>query len=66
MDDLQPQMQRQVAILENRTHANRKRLAAGVALVQARTRRLAVQAANARRLATMRTDRAIRPKRAST
>ena len=47
VDDLRPQMQRQVAIRRG-AHADRKRLFAGVALVQARTGRLAVQAANAR------------------
>jgi hypothetical protein len=42
VDDLQPQMQGKVAILENRPHANREWLFAGIALVQARTGRLAV------------------------
>jgi hypothetical protein len=61
MDDLQPQMQRQVAILKNRPHADCEGLLAGVALVQARTRRLAVQAANAPRLAAVRANGAVRP-----
>ena len=35
VDGLQPQVQRQVTILEDRTHAHGERLAAGVALAQA-------------------------------
>lgn len=63
VDRLQPQAQRQVTVLENRVDPHRERLAAGVALVQARTGRLAVQTPDlvARGLA-MRADRAIRPK----
>jgi hypothetical protein len=62
VNDLKPQVKRQVAILEQRAHAHREGLFAGVALVQPRTGRLAVQAANARRFPAMRTHRAIRPK----
>jgi hypothetical protein len=63
VDGLQPQAERQVAILENRTNAHRKLLTAGVALAQARTGALAVQPANlvARGLA-MRAHRSVRPK----
>ena len=63
VDGLQPQAQRQVAILENRANPHRERLTAGVALVQASARGLAVQAPDfvARGLA-VRADRAVRPK----
>jgi hypothetical protein len=42
VDDLEPQMQRQVRGLEDRAHADREWLLAGVALVEARTGRLAL------------------------
>jgi hypothetical protein len=41
MDRLKPQAQRQVAVLEYRPDANRKGLAAGVALAKANAGRLA-------------------------
>jgi hypothetical protein len=63
MDDLQPKMQRQMRILENRPHANREGLFAGVALAQARARSIAVQAANLRGFTAMRTNRTFRPLR---
>lgn len=62
MDDLKPQMQRQMAVLKQRPHAHRERLLARVALVQSGTGRLAVKAANALGFLTMRTYGAIRPK----
>lgn len=62
VDDLKPQMQGKVAVLKKRAHADCEGLFAGVALVQARTGRLAIQAANAGRFPAMRTNRAIRPK----
>ena len=62
VDDLQPQMQRKMAVLEDRAHPHREGLLAGVALVEARAGRLAVQAADARRSAAMRANRAVRPK----
>ena len=63
VDDLQPQMQGQMAILENRPHAHREGLPAGVALVQARTGRLAVQSGQCAWFrCTVRANGAIRPK----
>ena len=62
VDDLQPQMQRKVAVLKQRAHAHREGLLAGVALVQPWTGRLAVQTANARRFSAVRAYGAIRPK----
>lgn len=61
VDDLKPQMQRQVRGFKDRTDANRKRLFAGVALAQAKPRGLAVQASDAIRLATVRADRTVGP-----
>jgi hypothetical protein len=61
VDYLQPQVQRQVAILENGADPDRKLAFAGVALKQARAGRLAVQSAYPRRLAAMRANRAMRP-----
>ena len=61
VDDLEPQVERQVAILEKRAHADREGLLAGVALVQPRPGRLAIQAANAGGFATVRANGAIRP-----
>jgi len=63
VDNLQPQVQRQVAILKDGADPHRELALAGVALVQAGAGRLAIQSAYPRRLATMRADRAIRPKR---
>ena len=62
MDGLQPQAQRQVAILKYAANAHRERFAAGVALVKARAGRLAAQLADlvATRIA-MRADGAVRP-----
>jgi hypothetical protein len=62
MDDLRPQVQGKVAVLKQRAHTHRKGLLAGVAFVQPRTGRLAVQTANPCRLATVRAYGAIRPK----
>jgi hypothetical protein len=62
VDDLEPQVQRQVAILEKGAHADRKGLLAGVAFVEARARRLAIQRTDARRAATERANGAVRPK----
>lgn len=62
VDDLKPQVKRQVAIFEQRAHADREGLLAGVALVQPRAGRLAVQATNALGFRAMRTHRAVRPK----
>ena len=64
MDDLQPQVQRQVAILEDGADTHREGLAAGVALAQAWTGSLAVQAADPLPLAAMRTDGTTRPEMA--
>jgi hypothetical protein len=61
VDDLKPQVQRQVAILKDRANADSERLAAGVALAQAGPGGLAVQAADALPLAAMGADRATRP-----
>jgi len=64
LDGLEPQMQREVAVLENRADADGEGLAAGVALPQARTAALAGQAADglAVAIAAMRANRAFRPK----
>lgn len=64
MDGLKPQPQRKVAILENRSDAHRERLPASVALAQARTGRLALQAADLGRvrIPAMGARRASRPK----
>jgi hypothetical protein len=63
VNDLKPEMQREMAVLENRSHANREGLLARVALVKASAGGLAVQAANARRFTAMGARRAARPKR---
>jgi len=62
MDDLQPKMQRQVRVLENRSHPHREGLFASVAFAKAGARRLAVQLADPRGLTTMRANWTIRPK----
>jgi len=61
VNDLEPQVERQVAILENRPDPYREVLLTGVALVEADPRRLAVQPANPGSLATMRANRAVGP-----
>ena len=63
MNGLKPQAKRQVAVLKDAAHPHRERLAAGVALAQARARGLAGQSPDlvARRLA-MRANRTLRPK----
>jgi hypothetical protein len=61
VDHLQPQMQRQVAILEDGPDADGEGLATGVALAQARAGSFAVQAADPLPLAAMRADGAARP-----
>jgi hypothetical protein len=63
LDGLQPQVQREVAILEDRADANREGLTAGVALAKARTAGLAGQAADPLAIAVsaMRANRAIWP-----
>lgn len=62
VDDLQPQMQRQMRGLEDSPLADRELPFAGVALVKADPRRLAAQAANASRFLAMRADGTIGPK----
>jgi hypothetical protein len=62
MDDLQPEVQGQVAGLKNGPDPHGERLAAGIALAQARTAGLAGQAAYALILAAMGADRALGPK----
>lgn len=57
MDDLQPQVQRQMAGFEDRAHADGKRLLAAVALAEAGPRGLTVQPADSVAAATMRADR---------
>lgn len=61
VNDLKPQVQRQVTILEDRPDPHREGLLAGVAFEQSRTGRLAVQAANTGSFATARAYRAVRP-----
>ncbi len=63
LDRLQPQMQREVAVLEDRADAHREGLPAGVALPQARTAGFAGQAADSLvvAIAAMGTNRAFRP-----
>ena len=64
VDGLKPQAQRKVAVLKDGANADRERLAAGVALAQARAGRLAGQPADALgvRVLAMRADRAVGPK----
>jgi hypothetical protein len=63
VDGLQPKPQAEVAILENGADPNRKLLAAGVALTQARAAGFASQAPDfVASCLAMRADRAIRPK----
>ena len=64
VDGLQPQMQREMAVLEDRADPHREGLAAGVALPQARTAGLARQAADPLfiAIAAMRANRAFGPK----
>jgi hypothetical protein len=64
VDGLKPQVQGQMAILKDRAHANRKRLAADVALAKASAGRLASQASNLGciSIAAMGARRSIRPK----
>jgi hypothetical protein len=64
MDGLQPQPQRQMAILENGADPHGERLPAGVAFAQARPGGLASEAADALliNVAAMRANRTIRPK----
>lgn len=63
VNDLKPQVQGQVRGLKNGPHAHRERLFAGIAFVQARTGRLAVQTADLGviRVPAVRTRRAIGP-----
>ncbi len=61
MDDLQPQMQRQMGRLENGPHPHREGLAAGVALVEAGAGRLALQAADALGFPAMVADGTVGP-----
>jgi len=62
VNDLQPQVQRQMRGFKDRAHPHRKGFLARIALVQARTGRLALQTANAGRTLAMRANGAIRPK----
>ena len=64
MDGLKPEPKRKLAVLENRSHANRERLPAGVALAQAKAGGLAGQAADLGRIrvGAMGARRTIRPK----
>jgi hypothetical protein len=63
LDGLKPQMQREVAVLENAADPHGKGFAAGIALVEAGAAGLAGQTANALAIAiaAMRTNRPIRP-----
>jgi hypothetical protein len=61
VDDLQPQMQRQMAGFENGAHADSERLLAAIALAKARTGGLAIQAAHTITAAAMRAYRALWP-----
>jgi hypothetical protein len=61
VDDLEPQVQRQVAGFEDGAHADSERLLAGVALAEAGPSSFPAQAADAAGLAAMRADRAIGP-----
>jgi hypothetical protein len=63
VNDLQPQMQRQVAILEDRANPDSERFAAGVALPKAGAGRLAIEAADfgSVNIAAMRACRAVWP-----
>jgi hypothetical protein len=61
VNDLQPQMQRQVAGLKDGPHAHGKGLLAAIALAKARTSGLAIQAAHAIAAAAMHAYRAVRP-----
>ena len=61
MDDLQPQMQRQMRAFEDGPLADRELPAAGIALVKAEARRCTVHASYALNLATVSAHRAIRP-----
>jgi hypothetical protein len=62
MDNLKPQMQRQMAGLENGAHTHGKGLFAGVALAETGTSGFAVEAPNALRFPAVWADRSIRPK----
>ena len=64
VDSLKPQAQRQVAVFKDGANADREGLAAGVALAQASTGRLAGQPANALgvRVLAMLADGTVRPK----
>jgi hypothetical protein len=65
VDDLQPEVQRQMAVLENRTHANGESAPARVALAESDTAALALQPPNALFVAvsTMGAYRAFRPQK---
>jgi len=64
LNGLQPRVQREMAVLENRADPHGKGLAAGVALAEAGTAALAGQAANGLliNVSAMRANRAFRPK----
>ena len=61
VDDLQPQVKRQVAGLEDGPHTHGERLFASVALAQAGAGGLAIEAADAFSFSAMRANRTVRP-----
>ena len=63
LDRLEPEPQREVAILEDRADPHGKGLATGIALAEAGSARLALKPADLRRIniAAMRTNRPVRP-----
>jgi hypothetical protein len=63
VDDLQPEMQRQVGGLEDSSYSHREGLLAGVALAETGARGLAVQAADLHGFTAMSADRASGPQR---
>ena len=65
MDRLKPQVQRGVAVLKNAAHFYRERLKALVALTQAGTRSLAIQATDllSRAVAAVRANRTVWPQK---
>jgi len=61
IDGLKPEPQRNVAIFKDRSHLNRERLAADIALVGSNSGAIAVHFADSFLASTMRADGAIRP-----
>jgi hypothetical protein len=62
IDDLQPYPKRHMAALKNTAHAHGKRLAASIALIQARAGSFAVHFADTFRALAMKAYRTMRPK----